>query len=53
MLVDSEYWYFWTSKFDKTTYALSGNNYYKVTAENMELVGDVTDFELNKIVDAN
>lgn len=40
----------WTSKFDKTTYALSGNNYYKVTAENMELVGDVTDFELNKIV---
>lgn len=43
----------WTSKFDKVTYALSGNNYYKVTAENMELVGDVTDFELNKIVNVN
>ena len=43
----------WTSKFDKVTYALSGNNYYKVTTENMELVGDVTDFELNEIIDAN
>jgi len=43
----------WTSKFDKVTYAMSGNNYYKVTSENMELLGDITDFELNKIVNSN
>jgi hypothetical protein len=32
---------------------MSGNNYYKVTSENMELLGDITDFELNKIVNSN
>lgn len=43
----------WTSKFDKITYAISGNSYYKVNQENMELLGDVSDFELDKIIQTN